>query len=142
MVFQMMNRHMNSQSPIIQSFLFPYIVFLFMEICILEQKSSLRVMSRYCILIQFSVYSENNFFQSYSEVAMRKTVAILLVLLLSIAGVYAGGSSESADSDVYKIGFIGAKIGRTPVNGFVAWLNLLCCLAQQPFTGEVPYISL
>ena len=74
-----------------------------MEICILEQKSSLRVMLRYCILIQFSVYSENNFFQSYSEVAMRKTVAILLVLLLSIAGVYAGGSSESADSDVYKI---------------------------------------
>ena len=43
---------------------------------------------------------------------------------------------------LYKIGFIGAKIGRTPVNGFVAWLNLLCCLAQQPFTGEVPYISL
>ncbi len=68
-------------------------------------------MLRYCILIQFSVYSENNFFQSYSEVAMRKTVAILLVLLLSIAGVYAGGSSESADSDVYKIGFIGPLTG-------------------------------
>ena len=42
---------------------------------------------------------------------MRKTVAILLVLLLSIAGVYAGGSSESADSDVYKIGFIGPLTG-------------------------------
>ena len=62
---------------------------------------------------------------------MRKTVAILLVLLLSIAGVYAGGSSESADSDVYKIGFIG------PLTGDNANYGIRCSNAARLAIDEI-----
>ena len=62
---------------------------------------------------------------------MRKAIIMLLVALCAVSGVYAGGASESGDSDVYKIGFIG------PLTGDNANYGIRCSNAARLAIDEI-----
>ena len=61
---------------------------------------------------------------------MKKTIAVLLVALVAIVGVFASGSSESSD-DVYLIGFIG------PLTGDNANYGIRCSNAAKLAISEI-----
>ena len=62
---------------------------------------------------------------------MRKAIIMLLVALVAVTGVYAGGAGESGNSDVYKIGFIG------PLTGDNANYGIRCSNAARLAIDEI-----